>query len=81
MKMFLLNNIKRNKPTYIVSCDIKSAYDNVDQEQLFRYFQENILNKIDKVNQAGVQEDQEELSHEIQEEQESYIHRNHARDQ
>ena len=32
MKMFLLNNLKRNKPVYIVSCDIKSAYDQVDQE-------------------------------------------------
>ncbi len=27
MKMFLLNNLKMNRPTYIVSCDIKSAYD------------------------------------------------------
>ena len=32
MKMFLLNNVRRGRPTYIVSCDIKSAYDNVDQE-------------------------------------------------
>lgn len=46
MKMFLLNNIKRKKPTYIVSCDIKSAYDNVNQDQLFEYFQENILKDI-----------------------------------
>ncbi len=30
MKMFLLNNLKRSRPTYIVSCDIKSAYDNVN---------------------------------------------------
>ena len=29
MKMYLLNNIRRGRPTYIVSCDIKSAYDNV----------------------------------------------------
>ncbi len=38
MKMFLLNNLRRNKPTYILSCDIKSAYDNVDQEQLYKHF-------------------------------------------
>ena len=46
--MFLLNNLKRNRPTYIVSCDIKSAYDNVDQDQLFKYFQEEILPDIDE---------------------------------
>ena len=38
MKMFLLNSLKRNKPTYIVSCDIKSAYDNVNQDKLHEYF-------------------------------------------
>ncbi len=40
MKMFLLNSLKKDKPTYIVSCDIKSAYDNVNQNLLFKHFQE-----------------------------------------
>ena len=48
MKMFLLNNIKRHQPTYILSCDIKSAYDNVNQEQLLEYFKEEILSKMEK---------------------------------
>ena len=46
MKMFLLNNIRMKKPTYIVSCDIKSAYDNVDQEKLFRHMQQVIIPRI-----------------------------------
>ena len=48
MKMFLLNSLKKNKPTYIVSCDIKSAYDNVDQNLLFKHFQEKILSDMDE---------------------------------
>ncbi len=39
MKMFLLNSIKKDLPTYIVSCDIKSAYDNVNQNLLFKHLQ------------------------------------------
>ena len=44
--MFLLNNIRRRNPTYIVSCDIKSAYDNVDQEGLFNHMKKEIIPKI-----------------------------------
>ena len=46
MKMFFLNSLKRGKPTYIVSCDIKSAYDQVDQEQLLEHFKNKILSKM-----------------------------------
>ena len=46
--MFLLNNLKENKPTYIVSCDIKSAYDNVNQNLLFKHFQEKILTDMEE---------------------------------
>ena len=48
MKMFLLNSLKKDKPTYIVSCDIKSAYDNVNQNLLFKHFQEKILSDMDE---------------------------------
>ena len=48
MKMFLLQNLKKKLPTYIVSCDIKSAYDNINQNKLFEHFQQKILNRMDK---------------------------------
>jgi len=48
MKMFLLNSLKKDKPTYIVSCDIKSAYDNVNQDLLFKHFQEKILGDMEE---------------------------------
>ena len=48
MKMFLLTNLKEYKPTYIVSCDIKSAYDNVNQDLLFKHFQDKILPDMDE---------------------------------
>jgi hypothetical protein len=46
MKMFMLNSLKRNKPVYIVSCDIKSAYDNINQEKLLKHFKGKIISKM-----------------------------------
>ena len=48
MKMFLLKNLQEKSPTFIVSCDIKSAYDNVNQEKLFESMKKDILSMMKK---------------------------------
>ena len=46
MKMYMLKNLRRRKPTYILSCDIKSAYDNVDQEKMFDHLRRSIIPEL-----------------------------------
>ena len=55
--MFLMNSVKKEVPTYIVSCDIKSAYDQVNQRMLFNYMKRNILQDV-----GGNYEDQTEAT-------------------